>query len=167
MQDGVAPDEPRRDGGQQGWTIGNLMAGRFERDFYSSPCCLVHSPVGRGALESGIDRAKGDAAMTFSAPLTGPMAGMLFFGDRDLAPGLEHAFKGSSSVHYEGTIYFPTTDVLFTGNGSGTSPSPYSFFIARRFGFNGNGEITINANYEASTVPIPPRVGAERQGLVR
>jgi len=109
----------------------------------------------------------GGGHMTFSAPLTGPLAGILFFGDRNLAAGLEHSFKGSSSVHYEGTIYFPTTDVLFTGNGSGTSPSPYSFFIARRFEFTGNGEISINANYEASIVPIPPGVGPERRGLVK
>lgn len=95
------------------------------------------------------------------------LAGILFFGDRNLAAGLEHSFKGSSEVHYEGTIYFPTTDVLFSGNGASATSSPYSFFIARRFEFTGNGEISINANYDASTVPIPPRVGPERQGLVK
>jgi len=109
----------------------------------------------------------GGGLMTFSAPLTGPMAGILFFGDRELDSSISHTVKGGGGVHYEGTIYFPTTDVFFAGNGKGSSSSPYSFFIARRFAFVGNGNIDINSNYEASTVPIPPRVGPERPGLVR
>ncbi len=109
----------------------------------------------------------GGGEMTFSAPLTGDLAGILFFGDRSLSPPIRHSVKGGGEVHYEGTVYFPTTDVLFAGNGTGASSSPYSFFIARQFAFTGNGNIDINADYEASAVPIPPRVGPQRSGLVR
>jgi Flp pilus assembly protein TadG len=108
----------------------------------------------------------GAASITLSAPTMGPMAGVLFFADRDLPAGTEHAFKGGGNIHYEGTMYFPTTDFLLVGNGSGTSPSPFSLFIARRFRFNGIGELSINADYDGSAVPVPPGVLGERPRLV-
>ncbi len=97
----------------------------------------------------------GGGELTFSAPTTGEMAGMLIYADRNLVEGLEHNFKGGADVSYEGTIYAPTTDITFSGNSNGDSSANWSMFIARKFDGNGNGDMTINANFVDSNVPVP------------
>jgi hypothetical protein len=108
----------------------------------------------------------GGGQVSMSAPTSGTYAGIMVFGSRSLAASTEHALKGSSAVHYEGTIYFPTTRVRFTGNGAGATSSPYSLFIARTFRFEGNGEIQINPDYDASDVPLAAEVGSRDPQLV-
>lgn len=97
----------------------------------------------------------GGGQLDFSAPTTGDMAGMLVYADRNLVEGLEHNFKGGADVSYEGTIYAPNTDIAFSGNTTGDSTANWSMFIARKFDGNGNGDMTINADYESSGVPLP------------
>ena len=103
----------------------------------------------------------GGGNLDFSAPTTGDMAGMLFYADRNLVEGLEHNFKGGADVSYEGAIYAPNTDIKFSGNTTGDSTAGWSMFIARKFDGHGNGDMTVNANYGASDVPVP---GALKSG---
>ncbi|MCF3972576.1 pilus assembly protein TadG-related protein [Paracoccus salsus] len=65
----------------------------------------------------------GDAALSLSgngkfsmrAPSSGPYAGILFFGSRTQT-GLTHKVLGNSGSTTQGAIYFPSSDVRFTGN---------------------------------------------------
>jgi hypothetical protein len=108
----------------------------------------------------------GGGAINLSATTTGPLAGILVYVDRAISGG-DNAFKGGGDARYEGTIYVPAATVVFAGNATGASVSPYSIFIARRFEFNGQGEFTLNANYSTSAVPTPPGVGPQKSGLVK
>ncbi len=90
-----------------------------------------------------------------SAPTTGPLAGILFFGDPDAPEGVRHNISGGSDVSYEGTMYFPTGDLDFTGNGTGSTNADYTMVIARQLSFGGNGSLTFNSDYDDSDVPLP------------
>jgi len=118
--------------------------------------------TGSGA---GVDFG-GTSSATLSAPITGPLAGILFFGDRDLATNKEFAFKGGPTFHFEGTIYALTAEVRFAGHPTAISPSPYTIVIAYRFTFNGIGELVLNADYADSTVPVPTGLGPQEPRLV-
>ena len=89
-----------------------------------------------------------------SAPTTGPLAGILFFGDPNAPEGVRHNITGGSDVSYEGTMYFPTGDLDFTGNGTGSTNADYTMVIARQLSFGGNGSLTFNSDYDGD-VPLP------------
>ncbi|MDH3660275.1 MAG: pilus assembly protein TadG-related protein [Alphaproteobacteria bacterium] len=111
-------------------------------------------------------RVSGSGTVTLTAPITGTYAGVLFFGDRALPTSTNISLKGGPSFHYEGSIYFPTSNVIFSGTASASSPSPYTIIIARSYNFNGSGEFVVNSNYDASAVPLPAGLGPQSTRLV-
>ena len=70
----------------------------------------------------------GDTSANFSAPTSGPLAGILFFQDRSI-PGSAagSTMSGNSTSTFDGALYFPTTQVTFSGN---SSPNGYSIVVA-------------------------------------
>jgi len=59
-----------------------------------------------------------DAEVDLSAPTTGDMTDILFFGDRS-ATGERHEITGGSQWQLAGVLYFPTQTLAFDGNSSG------------------------------------------------
>jgi hypothetical protein len=59
----------------------------------------------------------GNVTMRLSAPTaaSNPYRGLLFFGDRDAAVEA-HKISGNSGSFYQGAIYFPSSDLRFTGS---------------------------------------------------
>ena len=76
------------------------------------------------------------AAVTLSAPTTGPLAGMLFFQDRSINSPAKNQITGGSSVLLTGILYFPTTELDF--NGGSSSRETYLFMVAYNLVFSGN-----------------------------
>jgi len=71
-------------------------------------------------LESGSQvTMNGNADVTLSAPTSGTYAGLLFYGDPGSTGGI-NKFNGSASSHLTGNLYFPTQEVDFKGNFSGS-----------------------------------------------
>lgn len=110
----------------------------------------------------GSINAAGNGEIRLTGRRTGAYQGVIFYQDRVSTPGVPHTFAGRVEKHYEGTIYLPTADVTFIGNASGATTSPYSIYIARRFSFVGAGSLTINENYDDSSVPLPQGIDDER-----
>jgi Flp pilus assembly protein TadG len=61
----------------------------------------------------------GNAHVDLSAPTSGTYSGMLFFGDRS-SPMAVNKFNGDSSSSFTGAIYFPTQEIDYQGNFSGS-----------------------------------------------
>lgn len=110
---------------------------------------------------------RGVGTASFSAPTSGPMAGIVFYADRNMPIGVDHSIKGGAGVDIEGTIYFPTSDLTYYGNATGGSNAAYTMFIGRKLKYNGNGEVTFNSDYDNSDVPLPPAFGGQSAQLVR
>ena len=101
----------------------------------------------------------GNSQANFSAPTSGPLAGILFFQDRSVpSTGASSTISGNSSSTFDGALYFPTTTVTFNGN---SSANGYSIVVANQLSLSGNA--SIGANYSSLTggSPIKGTVLAE------
>ncbi|MGH8011622.1 MAG: hypothetical protein ACREQ4_03870, partial [Candidatus Binataceae bacterium] len=80
----------------------------------------------------------GDARVNLSAPVAGPLKGILFFQDRSVAPGDsadDSVIIGEPGSTFDGALYFPTTGLTYAGD---SSASGYTFLIADRITITGN-----------------------------
>ncbi len=93
----------------------------------------------------------GGAQSNFSAPTSGPLAGILFFQDRSI-PGTDagSSISGNSSSTFDGAVYFATTTLSFNGN---SSTNGYSIVVANELTLSGNA--TLGANYSSLTGGSP------------
>lgn len=57
----------------------------------------------------------GDATVNLSAPTSGTYQGMLFLSDRTLSYATANSFANSATGDLQGTLYFPTSPVSYTG----------------------------------------------------
>jgi len=113
--------------------------------------------VGVGIFLTGtgnVDLSAG-GSVNLSAPTYGEMAGLVFFQDPGMPAGTDHKLSGGSNVGFEGTLYFPTHDIEFSGSSGGASPAPYTMAIARQYKFTGGSSFGFNSNIYASSVPVP------------
>jgi hypothetical protein len=62
----------------------------------------------------------GSAHLEFSAPTSGTYHGIAFFGDRTMSYG-DNTLNGNSSSSVTGALYFPSQNVRFLGNYSGSN----------------------------------------------
>jgi len=101
----------------------------------------------------------GNTTVNFSAPTSGPLAGMLFFQDRSI-PGTAagSTITGNTGSTYDGALYFPTTTLGYNGN---SSSSGYTFVIADKITVSGNSTLGTNYSSLANGSPIKGAVLAE------
>jgi hypothetical protein len=93
----------------------------------------------------------GNSQANFSAPTSGPLAGILFFQDRSIPTGSAGStISGNSSSTFDGAIYFATTTVTFNGN---SSANGYSIVVANQLTLSGNA--SLGANYSSLTGGSP------------
>lgn len=82
----------------------------------------------------------GGATVDLTAPTSGTYAGVLFYQDRRALSGSTNFVTGNSSSTLQGSIYFPTQDVQFTGN-SGMNTNCVRI-VSRTVTFIGNNNIS-------------------------
>lgn len=79
----------------------------------------------------------GHAQLNLSAPTSGALSGILFFGSRS-ASGIVHRVNGTSGSVIKGAVYAPTTAVDYTGNSSNGGGGGCTQIIAYTVTFSGN-----------------------------
>ena len=95
----------------------------------------------------------GGATIDLRPPSTGPLAGIVMYGDRNIPTGTTFKFNGGAAQYLGGAIYFPTGAVDFAG-GAGTSQN-CTQIIGDTITFTGNSGVAINcAGYGVK--PISP-----------
>jgi hypothetical protein len=87
----------------------------------------------------------GNATVQLRAPVSGPLAGILFFQDRSIVGGAGSSITGGAASFFTGALYFPTTSIAYAG---GTA-TEYTILVANRLTVTG-GTI-LNSDY--STLP--------------
>ena len=97
--------------------------------------------------------------INFSAPEDGPMAGILFFEDRD-APALRrHVISSRKADNLLGTIYLPRGIFVVSTNNKVAQDSAYTAIIANRIELSKAPNIYLNTDYADTDVPVPSGVG--------
>lgn len=101
----------------------------------------------------------GNVTMNFSAPTSGPLAGVTFFQDRSIpASGAGSTIAGNSGTTIDGALYFPTTTLTYSGN---SSSNGYSIIVADKLLANGNSQLGSNYTSLANGSPIKAPVLSE------
>jgi hypothetical protein len=94
----------------------------------------------------------GSATSNFSAPTSGPLAGLLFFQDPSVPVGSSGStINGSATSSWDGALYFPTTTLTYTGSSSG---SGYTLLVAYDLSMAGSGTLGDNYSSLANGSPI-------------
>lgn len=101
--------------------------------------------------EGGKIDISGSADVTFTAPSSGPMQGILFFADPN-APNLDNKIgRGNSTFQFEGSFYFPSMHLDWAGTPLGNGSN--GVLIANTLDISGTSDIDI-------TNPDPDNGGA-------
>jgi Flp pilus assembly protein TadG len=95
----------------------------------------------------------GNATVNLTPPKSGPTAGIVMFGDRNIPIGTTFKFNGGAAQYLGGAIYLPTAAISFAG-GAATNTS-CTQIIGNTITFVGNSSLAINcSSYE--TKPFSP-----------
>ena len=101
----------------------------------------------------------GNATVNFSAPISGPMAGVRFFQDRSIpSSAAGSTLGGNSTSTYDGALYFPTTMLTLGGN---SSAGGYMIVVADKISLSGNASLGSNYSSLTNGSPIKGTILAE------
>jgi Flp pilus assembly protein TadG len=100
-----------------------------------------------------------DAAVSLKAPTTGPMAGLLFFEDRNAAPKTKHKILSNNANVLLGTIYLPRGQLYIGADRPIADRSAFTIIVANQIEMQSGPELFLNADYNATTVPVPKGLG--------
>ena len=104
------------------------------------------------------------SAISLSAPSVGAMAGMLIFEDRSVQLGQDHNFQSRNAPNMLGTIYLSRGNLHIgvSGGGGGVNSgtgvgaaSAWTIIVANQIEVTDQQTLTMNTNYNATTVPPP------------
>jgi Flp pilus assembly protein TadG len=100
--------------------------------------------------------------VAFSAPTSGPNKALLFYQD----PRVEWRSNNGSTITassistFDGILYFPSTDLTYSGNSSSSSAG-YTILIAYNLKVSGNAQVNSNYSSLGGTSPLQMAVFAE------
>jgi Flp pilus assembly protein TadG len=102
-----------------------------------------------------------DSASTISltAPITGTMAGLLFFEDRASPQAQTHKILSNNARMLLGTIYLPQGILYIGANSPVADQSAYTIVVVRQFYLTAGPTMVLNTNYSATTIPVPNGLG--------
>ncbi len=93
------------------------------------------------------------SSIDFTAPATGPLAGLIFFEDRNAPLNQEHYFDSNNISRLEGAIYLSRGLLWIDSNSQIALNSAFTTIVARRIRLDSNAQLVINTDYEGSNVP--------------
>ncbi len=95
-------------------------------------------------LTNGADlKINGSATLNLSAPSSGPLSGILFYSSRG-SVGISHSINGNAGSTLNGAVYFPTSDLDYSGNFAGTYGCTQ--IVVRRVQFTGNSSLNVDCS---------------------
>lgn len=100
-------------------------------------------------------KMNGTATQQLRAPTSGTYEGILFYGDPTGATAGQ-TISGNNNSWVEGTIYFPSATVTFTGN---SSYAAYTILVAETISITGNGSFNNDYSGLDNGSPIKTKGG--------
>ena len=93
----------------------------------------------------------GSGLVDLTAPTSGTYAGLLFYQDPSVAWSASNGstIAGASNSVYDGIIYFPTTDLIYSGNSSTSSTGTDGYTMLIAYDITINGKAQINSDYSS------------------
>jgi hypothetical protein len=113
----------------------------------------------------------GDASFFFAhltrialtAPSTGPLAGLLFFGSRKQSKSITNKIQSDRAEILTGTIYLPTTTFYADATARVASQSAYTAIVSRNIVLKDGPHLVLNTRYSETDVPVPEGIKSAGQ----
>ncbi len=102
-------------------------------------CTFILTTSSTNMSTVATSKMNGNGSWQVTAPETGPYAGIMLYQDRRAPSGTTNAVTGDNNSKMQGAIYFPSTDLKFSG--SSTMDTKCIQIVARRVTFTGNNYI--------------------------
>lgn len=93
--------------------------------------------------------------VNLEAPVSGPMAGLLFFGSRASNSGDKSTISSNGVERMVGTIYLPRSNLIIDSQESVAEGSEFTVIIAQNIRMMHNPQLVLNTDYGATPVPVP------------
>ncbi len=105
-------------------------------------------------------RFEAGTTIDLSAPIGGEMAGLLFFEDRNVPNIEKHRILSNNAHTLLGTIYLPKGHLFIQSDKPLAQKSAFTIIVAGQVEMTAGPELFLNANYGATSVPVPPGLGS-------
>ncbi len=105
-----------------------------------------------------------DTTIDLTAPKEGPMAGLLFFGDRSQS-NAPYAILSDHARQLLGTIYLPQGELTIDANQPIADQSAYTAIVARKLKASSGPTVMLNTNYDQTDVPVPAGIRGAGQAV--
>ena len=93
----------------------------------------------------------GGATVNLTAPSTGPLAGIVIFGDRNTPQGTLYRFTGGTNQAFNGAVYLPEGQINYSGGATGANGC--NQVIGDTVNFVGNTNLAVNCS-GVGTTPV-------------
>lgn len=108
----------------------------------------------------------GQSTIELYAPTKGPLAGILFFGDRKAEEWMDYKITSDNARTLVGTIYLPRGTFTVDAKNPVADLSAYTAIVVNRLNLRDEPKLTLNTNYHQTQVPVPKGI-ADFGGSVR
>ncbi len=98
-----------------------------------------------------------------TAPTSGPLAGLLFFGARSQKEALTNTILSGRAQVMTGTIYLPTTALVIDSVANVGSDSAYTAIVSRAMVLRDGPHLVLNTRYSETDVPVPEGIKSAGQ----
>ena len=99
------------------------------------------------------------STINLTAPKDGPMSWLLFYEDPTAPLLREHKISSNGARQLLGTIYMPRGKLTVDSHGAVADQSAYTVIVSRQLKAASSANLTMNAMYSASDVPVPSGIG--------
>jgi Flp pilus assembly protein TadG len=108
-----------------------------------------------------------NTSISLTGPVSGAMAGILFFEDRGVSQGRPHRINSSNAHTLTGTIYLSRGDLTVDPKAKVAFNSAYTAIIANQLRVSDGPELILNTNYGATDVPVPMGIKSTTNVVLR
>jgi hypothetical protein len=84
----------------------------------------------------------GSSTVNLTAPSSGTLSGIVFYGDRNTPTGTKYVFSGGTTQQITGAVYFPKGAITWSGGSSASSNCTQ--IIGDTINFSGSSNLALN-----------------------
>ena len=104
-----------------------------------------------------------NTTISLSAPVDGPLAGLLFFEDRAASGVRLHRFASNNARKLLGTIYLSKSMLNIDANAPVADQSAYTAIVTQSLQLQSGPNLILNSDYSATKVPVPEGIKGASQ----
>lgn len=93
--------------------------------------------------------------VSLTAPIAGPLAGLLFFESRSQPASAVHTLLSNNAPLLLGTIYLSRGELNINSRSPLAFESAYTAIVARAIKLQGSPHLVLNTNYDKTDIPVP------------